>query len=366
MKTGNKRQFYFRADGNEKIGTGHLMRCLTIADALAQVLGESGGITFLTADEQSADLLRSRIQNSEKGKAGQAYQVISLGTDYRKMEEELVSLERFFGVNREEVSQARRCFVVDSYQVTDAYLTALGTLGEVWLLDDMEQHRFPVKAVVNYNLYASYAKYQQLYNGAGTEYYTGSQYVPIRSQFLNRDYIVRERVENILITTGGSDYSNIAKQILNTIQDDRYQYHIVTGRFNPHLREWREVEQTNPNIHVHYDVQDMAGLMKVCDVAITAGGSTVYELSALGIPFICFSYAENQEALAACLGQHEIAAYAGAFHKEPQEVLTQIKRQICQMAEDVEIRKRYSQIAKEMIDGKGALRIAKLLAGIQI
>lgn len=54
--------------------------------------------------------------------------------------------------------------------------------------------------------------------------------------------------------------------------------------------------------------------MAQCQLAVTAGGTTIYELAVLGVPFVCFSYAENQEALTEWLGTQQIAGYAGAWH----------------------------------------------------
>lgn len=75
---------------------------------------------------------------------------------------------------------------------------------------------------------------------------------------------------------------------------------------------------------LHCDVKDMAGLMTACQLAVTAGGTTIYELSVLGVPFVCFSYAENQEGLTEWLGKQEIAGYAGngITHRKRQEKLS--------------------------------------------
>lgn len=97
-------------------------------------------------------------------------------------------------------------FLVDSYAVTDAYLQALHRFGRVYLLDDMQQHAFPVDGVINYNLFASREKYRELY-GSSTGQYLGAAYVPVRQQFCEAaaQYILQDDVTDILITTGGGD-----------------------------------------------------------------------------------------------------------------------------------------------------------------
>ena len=99
----------------------------------------------------------------------------------------------------------------------------------------------------------------------------------------------------------------------------------------------------------------------MCGIAVTAGGSTIYELAAAGVPFICFSYAENQENLTEYVGREHIAGYAGAWHKEPEETLERIGRLFKELISDVSMRINYSGRGREMVDGFGAERIAKAL-----
>ncbi len=364
-------EYYFRADGNDRIGAGHLTRCLTIADALSKVLGTEGGVCFLTADEQSAGL-------------AERYKTVVLGTDYRNMEEELPILEKLFaGRQREELPDGavaesvdeagfvaadsmadgfvKRLFLVDSYFVTEAYLEALGAYGGVWLLDDLEQCAYPVSAVLNYNAFASPERYQRLYQGRQTACYVGSTYVPIRPQFLRRDYQVRPEVKKVLVTTGGADPYNLAVCVTKAIWRENCDYYLVAGRFNRHLEELRAWETVCPQVHVCVDVKEMASLMRECDLAITAGGTTVYELAAVGVPFVCFSYAENQEALTRYMGEKDIACYAGAYHKNSRETIAKLAECAGRLWEDYELRKSYKEKEQNLIDGRGAERIARLL-----
>ncbi len=350
-------QYFFRADGNEKIGAGHLMRCLTIADALAEALGGREKICFLTSDE------RSRALVSEKGFHG-----VSLGTDCTRMEEELPRLKEFF--RKEEVFReegclqpeaAQRRILADSYFVTDLYLSALKEFGQVWLLDDTAERSFPADAVINYNLYASPERYEELYAHTATRYYVGGSYVPVRPQFLEGAYELREQVQDVMITTGGGDSRNIALQVLKAIWREGLHYHVVVGGFSPHIQEWKNLEKTCPRIHVHVNVSDMAGLMRKCDLAVTAGGSTVYELAAAGVPFLCFSYAENQELLTEFIGKEKIGAFAGSCHKEPDGTLYKLAKLFDLLCGDPVKRLSYSRTAKQLIDGKGAYRISRLL-----
>lgn len=337
--------YIFRADGNAKIGAGHLMRCLTVAEALAEKAGSKEEICFVCADQQSGEAVKA---------AGFRVQVFN--TDYRRMEEELLLWNVFGRDNR---------ILVDSYYVTDAYLEKLRQFGKVFLLDDMSEHAYPVDGVINYNAFAKEAAYQRLYadseTGIQTKCYIGSKYVPVRRQFLNREYGVGEAVKDVLITTGGGDLDNIAGEMLQSIYREGIDFHVVTGRFNPHLEELKKLEKTQKGVHIYHDVKDMAELMQRCDMAITAGGTTIYELAVLGIPFLCFSYARNQEALAEYIGTNQIAGYLGKYHQNQEEVLRNLQKLFAEYCADRSLREMCYNRERTMIDGNGASRLAEIL-----
>lgn len=343
--------FIIRADGNAKIGAGHLMRCLTIAEAVRK-LPDAPEILVLCADEDSAKMA------SDKG-----FGTGVLHTDYRRMEEELPLWKQW-------IKDGQNTILVDSYHVTDEYLAALRGLGRVCLMDDMQNHSYPVDVVVNYNVFADATVYERLYcadtGGRQTDAETvqfclGGAYVPLREQFRCVDYQVKESVKQVLLTTGAGDADNIAGAIMDRIYREDLIYHVLVGRFSPHLSGWQEQAGNCPNIKVHFDVQDMAGLMAQCDLAVSAGGSTVYELSAVGVPFIVFSYAENQELLVEYLGAGDAAGSAGAWHKDQDKTLEQMELLFDKFCADADLRTNYAKRARALVDGKGAERLARTL-----
>lgn len=347
--------FLIRADGNAETGAGHLMRCMTIADEL-QKYADGRRILFVCADRQSAEAVQNR-----------GYDAFVLESDFRDMEAELPAWERIpMDSNKENI------IVVDSYHVTKTYLSRLGEYGSVTLLDDMGEERFPVDRVINYNAFAHRGHYESLYGDFGTKLVLGSGYVPVRPQFRGVSYTVRERVENILITTGGGDIDNIAGRVLAKMQETFTEggenahrdinYHMVIGEFNPHFVEMKALERRQPAVHIYHNVRDMAALMCRCDLAVTAGGSTVYELAAIGVPLICFSYAENQERMTDYLEKSQIAFSAGAYHKDPGGVLERIARQTAALAGDRGKREECYVKERKLADGLGAERLAKILA----
>lgn len=351
-----------RADGNAKTGAGHLMRCLTIAEACRRRNTE---VRFLCGDDASADLARSH---------GFPAEVLSGG--FAEPDRELEDWRRGFPLDDREInaktqaagvqadaSARHRTILVDSYEATDVYLQALRAFGRVFLMDDMQNHAFPVDGVINYNVFADEKRYRTLYYDRNVIFALGARYIPLRQQFWNREYEVKPEARRILITAGGGDADNIAGQIAAKLLDTELELHIVAGHFNPHDAELRRMAQEHPQIQIHRDVQDMASLMLSCDLAVTAGGSTVYELAALGVPFVCFSYAENQELLTEYIGRESVAGYAGAWHKDAAQTLENIAWRTAELAADAGQRKRFAKRERTLVDGHGADRLAELLCG---
>jgi len=342
--------YIFRADGNARIGAGHIMRMLTIADALAKQLGENEDITFICADEESSAFARSR-----------GYKAITLGTDYQNMESELGIIDNYLS-NDEAFDDARgKGILVDSYNVTDPYLASLRKYGRVFYMDDMQEHSYPVDGIINYNAYADKNKYKELYPSEVIKL-IGPKYMPLRPQFVGREYKVSDKVRNVLITTGGGDLDNIAGHILLAINNTTdIRFHLVSGQFNPHLEDLENLADEMGNVTIYKSVDDMAGLMCSCDFAITAGGGTMNELCALGVPFMCFTYAENQEPGAEYMAANNIADYAGPYYRDKDSVIKSIADLFTTNIYSTDIKAIHSRNGKGMIDGKGADRIAETL-----
>lgn len=359
--------FYIRADGNAQTGAGHIMRCLTIAEEIKK----KEQVTFLCADALSAALAQSY-----------GYASIVLGK-LPFSEEEAV---RIMEVLRQEADNSPR-FLIDSYLAAPAYVERLAALGRTAFLDDMCREAFPADVIINYNAFAEREAYRALYGqtaGLQQEGVSGEQmeaaqkcptfllgcdYIPIRQQFADRRAILRKKPEAILITTGGGDKDNltgaILEELLRTEAVGELTMHVVSGAFNPHMQTLAELAEKHANIQVHKNVTDMAGLMCACDAAVTAGGTTVYELCALGVPFVCFSYAENQDALVSYIGERHITASAGSMAfggvSRRSKVLAKIGALTAKLVEDADYRKECQKREVRLVDGCGAARIAGVL-----
>lgn len=341
---------WIRADANSEIGTGHVMRCLSVADSLREMGCE---VCFLLADDNGAALAEAH---------GQEY--VILHTDFRRMEEELPALEQLAG------KQQPDWCLIDSYFVTAEYLKQVRKLCKTAYMDDKFTFIYPVDAVINYNIYGDLLPYEERYGKTDTRFLLGTSYAPLRKEFRRRDsFLVRETVREVLITTGGSDKYNLAGQLLKAALSKRetadFVYHVVCGVFNQNLPMLQEMAAGNSRICIHQNVTDMKALMQSCDVAITAGGSTMYELCAVGVPILCFSFVDNQERIVQTFADKGLVRYGGNYLTEGEELANHIVQNLISLAENREAREAYSRTQQELVDGYGAERIARSLSALR-
>lgn len=335
---------WIRADGGKEIGTGHIMRCLSIADALRR-MGEQ--VCFLVADTSTAPILT---------KNGQEYRV--LNSDFRKMEEEFTTLLPLLS------SEPQSVFLADSYYVTESYLSKIREYIPVCYMDDRGISGLPVDVLINYNIFAGLS----LYGGSeagGTSYLLGTEYTPLRREFQNVPYQVRDQVKRVLITTGGSDRYNLAGKILEEVlrmpEIGGLEYAVVSGAYNEHLPELLELAKRHCGVQVFSNVADMAELMRTCDIAVTAGGSTMYELCAVGVPMICFSFVDNQEKIVEGFRARELVCFGGDYLRQGKGMVRDVAEHIALLCRDAQLRRRYSKHQRRLVDGRGSLRIAEYL-----
>lgn len=374
-----------RADANSKIGMGHVMRCLSVADALLK-RGEE--VLFVTADDTPVPLLT---------KKGVPYRV--LHTDYADMEAELPELWEVLrelpqGAESPDAALAQKntSILVDSYYVTEKYLAALKKRITTIYMDDIYAFSYPVDMLINYNIYGEEMGYEKDAAFADTKLLLGTEYVPLREEFSAGAGYAQSRKElsaetenvtpaedrlhqtaeqgrtadgGILITTGGSDSFNLAGQLLmEAMKYDALkekEYHVVSGSLNPHIGELQALAQKHENIHIHCNVTNMAELMAESEVALSAGGSTLYELCAVGVPVIAFSFAENQERLVQTFVKRGIAQYGGNYRTDGNKMIQNTIAGLETLLEDKNLRSEYRKKARTLVDGKGAERIAEAI-----
>ncbi len=335
----------FRADGSDKIGSGHLMRCMTIATAVKDISKGRQKILFVTALEESATFIRNK-----------GFDAVVLGKI--ELSEEIPEMVLFLQREKPE------WLFVDSYKVTKDYLKEMSQYTRVGYMDDFGNEAYPVNMLVNYNIFADKAHYSKLYDGLDTVCLIGPEYIPVRNEFADTDYVVKEEMTDVLLLTGGGDYCHLSEQFIdcfgNVTELSGIRFHLICGYYNERMEILKEKVKAYTNFILYENVSNMAELMQCCDLALTAGGSTVYELCSVGVPFVGYSFADNQHPLMNYVGEHNIAPCLGDYRQEGAVLLEKMAKEIVSY-KDVRVRKDACRKVKGFVDGMGAGRIADKL-----
>lgn len=343
----------FRADGNTNIGVGHVMRCLSIADAMKRRGEES---VFVTSDDTYFALI-----------TGRGYKCEILGSDYRDYSTNGVGLKAFEKL----ICELMPCLlVVDSYFVTKEWFESVSKSlceygGKLVYMDDYGDADWNVDAIVNYNIYAT---------KKSSKHISGAEYAPIREMFVGLSKRKQPlECKKILISTGGADMAHVGigliKRILS-MDTCEYKFDFLVGSANPDLSEIEELigkdengQDKSERITLFKSVSDMKSVILDCDVAISASGSTLYELCACGVPTVTYAMADNQLKGNKAFGELGLMVSVGDV-RDVDDTPGMIMNAAFGLCEDYEKREEMGERMQKLIDGKGADRLAERLLGL--
>ena len=332
-----------RADANECIATGHIVRCMSIA---AQLIKQGEQVIFILADLYAVELLERN-----------GYEYVCLNIDWKEKEKELDAMSKV--IKDWNIS----ILLLDSYQVTLQYMNDLKKLVKIAYIDDLRAFEYTSDIIINYALNADNQWYDYARKN-GTDMLLGAEYVPLRDEFRGKRLTIRRAVQDVLITTGGTDSLHVCNAIASRMMQEKMfldmKLHIVVGPFFEAVEELNQLASIYENIVLHKKVTRISDIMLGCDIAISAGGSTLNELCALGIPTICFAIADNQVPGVEVYQTKQLMVSVGDIRKN-KGYIDQIILCVEKMCQDIDIRIGFSERQKQVIDGKGVERIAQRL-----
>lgn len=342
-----EKNLLIRVDANTRMGTGHVMRCL----ALAQAWQDAGGITHFVCAE-IPDRLAARLVAE-----GMVLHHLNETPGSRADSEQTTALARQIGAD---------WVVEDGYHFDADYQRAIKEAGlRLLVIDDYGQAgHYSADVVLNQNIYADESIY--ISREPTTQLLLGTNYVLLRREFWfwrNWHRMIPDMARNILITMGGSDPDNQTLRVAKAIQqikDIDLSVIVVVGSGNPHLRTLRESIVNSQYIRLIHDATNMSELMAWADIAISSGGSTCWELCFLGTPSLLISIAENQRKIAQGLASVGAAIDLGWHEKlETHAIANSLTKAIY----STEIRKKLSENGQKLVNNAGISLVLRYLQG---
>ncbi|MGC8697050.1 MAG: UDP-2,4-diacetamido-2,4,6-trideoxy-beta-L-altropyranose hydrolase [Halothiobacillus sp.] len=358
------RAVVFRVDASLAIGTGHVMRCLTLAQELA---AHGAHCRFIC--RAHAGHLIDRIQAQ-----GFDVAVLPAGVKTESSLEDQPPHASWLGCGwREDAAQTRAILakrppdwlIVDHYALDARWEQAVaGVANQLWVIDDLADRAHAACGLVDTSLHRVAADYAPWISRPYTGLF-GSDYALLRPEFLAwRERSLQRRaahwaIHRIQITMGGVDLPNATGAVLAALcacpLADDCEIDVVMGAAAPHLSAVRAQAAALPwHTRVHTNIANMAELMAMSDVAIGAAGSTSWERCCLGLPSILVILAANQVAGGLALEQ----AGAARVIAHPDAIAAELPRLLAEVAAHLP---EVSRQAAQITDGLGAVRVARAL-----
>lgn len=367
MKKEGHGVFAFRVDASLQIGTGHVMRCLTLADLL-QRTGMACHFICRAHPAHLIDLIRQR---------GHIVHVLPSGSENSDPNGDATLHAKWLGTSQREdakqtaavLQQIRPEWLIVDHYALDARWEAIqrAHVARLMAIDDLSDRRHDCDVLLDQNLGRTGENYEDLVP-SHCMMLTGPLYALLRPEFSHWRNASLERrrlpgLKSLLISMGGIDQRNATGIVLSALENcvlpDAVQITVIMGSRSPSLAA---VLAQTPSMRwattVKTDVTNMAELMSQADFAIGAAGSTTWERCCLGLPSMVVVLAENQQEIASAVHRCRAAVNLGdPFADKFPDTFATAMNIALQPSELLQS----SLCAADLVDGAGAERVLKYL-----
>lgn len=365
----------FRTDASVQIGTGHVMRCLTLADAL-----RAGGAEciFICRDHQG-NLLEQIRQRGYLAKG------LPTDTNESMLSDPVITTRSgyysWLGADwSADVAQTKLgigesmvdWLIVDHYAIDARWEQALRSVcHKLMVIDDLADRQHECDLILDQNLGCISADYSPLVP-SDCIVLAGPHFALLRPEFAEfRDYSLRRRttskIDSLLISMGGIDQGDATGKILEALKDCSLpkdcEITVIMGSNAPWLSRVNLLATEMPwPTKVMVNVPNMAELMSNSNLAIGAAGSTSWERCCLGLPTLVFSLADNQIEIAKNLELFGACIYMGNANSKN---LLGLKDGLNLLLSSPDQVSKLSKNAYSLVDGLGAKRVYQELISSQ-
>ncbi|MGR3176663.1 MAG: UDP-2,4-diacetamido-2,4,6-trideoxy-beta-L-altropyranose hydrolase [Candidatus Anammoxibacter sp.] len=353
----------FRTNASISIGSGHVMRCLTLADILNQkgceisfICRELPGNLCDYVEKKGYQVHILPEIEPENDLSGQTTAHADwLGVDWKT---DALQTADVLGAE-----QKADWMIVDHYALDERWEKYIRPhVKKIMVIDDLADRKHDCDLLLDQNLYEDMeTRYDELMPQDCVKL-LGPKYALLRREFVEARKNLKMRngtVKRILIFFGGSDPTNETSKALEAVRllnRPDIAVDVVVGSANPHKDAVKELCSKLPNTYYHYQVENMADLMVKADLAAGAGGSITWEKCCLGLPSIVYSIAKNQEELAKGVGKYGALFYFGCSSSVNAE---KISCHLSPLLSSPDNLKAVSKKGMFLVDGIGCDRVVK-------
>lgn len=348
-----------RVDASSQIGTGHFMRCLTLADALKQCGAQTRFISR-NMPEHLCEMLKTKAHEfallnsipNEETKDGLFHSHWLGFSQVRDATDTSYALS----------DQSWDWLIVDHYALDARWEVVLRNAAKrILVIDDIADRQHDCDVLLDQNFYADMNKRYIGKVPAHCQLLLGPRYALLREEFRQVREQVKPRiwpVKRVLVFLGGVDldnYTSVAIEALTKISNSDLRVDVIIGTQHPH-REQIETTCSLYDFICHVQTNRMAELMAAADLAIGAGGSAAWERCYLGLPTLLVALAVNQIEIAKGLDLFGACIYVGTLNTAS---VPKMQRAIVNLLSSREKLKELSKKSYLLVDGLGVNRVCQ-------
>ena len=358
----------FRADASVQQGTGHIMRCLVIADELRKRGHEC---IFLT-QPFLPDFL-AQIEDRQ-------HRLVFLKQNKMDLEYDSKDNEYLAWLGRPIIQDAMETLDVIKYERPNVIIADHYAINAIWtsivscqevktvVIDDLADREHYCDLLIDQNFGRTPEQYRELVSEK-TKILAGAEYIFIKDDFRKtRKAAQKARLnrcpKRLNICMGGIDKDNATYKVLETIGKLNYfknwDIDIVLRSAAPYANILREyVANQKLRMQLHFDADNVAELFSSADLAIGAGGVTLWERCCMGLPTVLLTIADNQIPAALAMTKTGAVIYAGDIRKQHWENKFDAKLQT--LTQDSGVIHTMSTKAFDICDGTGIEKVCNMI-----
>lgn len=272
-------EVFFRVDASKEIGSGHVMRCLT----LANLLKEHGSNVRFICRETTGNMIPLIKEHQ--------FQVISIPNKW--IGQEYDAKEVIAAVDSLDVDW----LIVDHYQIDITWERKLKPyVKKIFVIDDLADRLHDCDVLLNQNYYPKMRESYEQLTPEKSILLLGPEYLLLRNEFYGIKPRKIEKLQHLLLFFGGSDPTNETSKVLHALIElslSQLDVTVVVGESNPNKEE---VERLAFQCGASYycQINHMSSLMAEADLSLGAGGTAMWERCYIGLPSFVTVVADNQ------------------------------------------------------------------------
>ena len=343
----DKKIIFIRVDSSTKIGYGHLIRCLALADTLKK----SFKINFICTN-----LNGNLISQICKKK----FEVFRFNTKSQRINVKK-DAEKTISIIKKHQNK-KSLLILDSYILSQEWENRVRPyVKRLIVIDDLMDRKHSCDLIIDQNLHT---QMNSLYNKSVPKNCVkllGPDYAILRNQFIAQRKYARIRslpIKNILVSFGGTDNENHTLHALTSLKklNSNVDVNVVTGTANIGKKIIKNFCKKNFNYNYFEQVENMVKLMQVADLCIGSSGTITWERCCVGLPAIAIVASNDQKDIASAVSKNKCIINLGKIKKSDNVNYVRLMKNL----KNSELQN-MSRNCMKLVDGKGAARISKYI-----